>query len=299
MTGTVKEIVEAKRKAGEEAYLWLTHTGICALFQRESDSCETGVPLQRWELDPIEREQLTETGLVDGMGVLGCNGETTYEKVEDICLRMLQDSEPTDPTLFDRITNQLISAGVIIDQSATAKSRAESPNVVAVFESGEGDERDYIEVIGREATIWGYSGEIQAELLTLQQVQHYYEDPPITLKDLADLRFIEREGQKLYDEADLSVISEKKTGERKARREKLRTLTLVLPDEFLQLCEEVEVPPAAILQGFIADLCHLEERPYITSGSDERLFAEQYFDRCGYRFRAEDTEAGAKIDKAR
>jgi len=31
----------------------------------------------------------------------------------------------------------------------------------------------------------------------------------------------------------------------------------------------------------------LEERPYITNGSDERMFAEQYFERCGYRARAE------------
>ena len=64
-------------------------------------------------------------------------------------------------------------------------------------------------------------------------------------------------------------------------------MKLVLPDAFLALCEEVNETPVAILQGFIADLCHLEERPYITNGSDERLFAEQYFDRCGYRARAE------------
>jgi len=286
MTTTVKEIIEAKRQAGEAAFLWLTHTSICALYETEEDSHETGVPLQTWELDPIEREQIIESGLVDGMGVLGCNGESALERAEEICTRMLKENAPTDPTLFERITNQLAAAGVEIDRAATTKARAESPNVIAVFKSEDSDEGlDYIEVLDGEATFWGYSGEIQTALLTEEQIHNDYDDPAITQGDLACLRFIERDGQKLYDEADLTAISEKKEKESSARRETQRTLTLTLPDDFLKLCEEVNTTPAAVLEGFIADLCDLREGPYVTNGSDERLFAEQYFDRCGYRFR--------------
>jgi hypothetical protein len=287
MTGTVKEIIDAKRRAGESAFLWLTHTGVCALYDREEDSYESGTPVRRWELDPIEQEQLVETGLIDGTGVLGCNGEDDFSKVEATCLRMLQENAPTDPTLFDRITNQLAAAGVEIDLNATAKARTESPNVVAVFKAGDSDEQDYIEILDGETTIWGYNGEIQAELLSFPQIQHYYNELPISQEDLKGLRFIERDGQKFYDEADLQLLSQRKEEERTARRESLRNLSLVLPDEFLALCEEVNETPAAILEGFIADLCDLETRPYITNGSDERMFAQQYFDRCGYRSRAE------------
>lgn len=210
----------------------------------------------------------------------------------------IQGSSPTDTELFDRITSRLVAAGINIDVAATAKARTESPNVVAVFRGvDDSDELDYIEILGSEATIWGYNGEVQAELLTPGQIQHYYEDPPITPEDLAGLRCIERDGQKLYDEGDTNSLSERKTAKRKAHREGQRNLTLTLPDEFLKLCEEVNESPAAILEGFIADLCHLEERPYITNGSDERLFAEEYFDRCGYRTRAE--WAREEAEKAR
>jgi len=179
---------------------------------------------------------------------------------------------------------------VEVNQAATAKARAESPNVVAVFRAEDQDELDYIEAIGGEVTLWGYGGEIQAELLTAKQIQHHYDEPPITPEDLAGLRFLERDSVRLYDETDIHRLST-----RKSRWEALRNLTLALPDELLKLCEEVNTTPEAVLQGFIADLCHLVERPYITNGSDERLFAEQYFDRCGYRDRAEwEREEAAK-----
>lgn len=177
-----------------------------------------------------------------------------------------------------------------VDHAATAKAKAETPNIVAIFKGGDSDEDTpedwrYIEVLGGEATIWGYVGDFSVQLLTAQQAQHYYEDPQITVADLKDLRFIEREGGKLYDGADISVISERKKSERQARMDAARNLVMVLPDEFLKLCEEVHDTPAAILEGFIADLCHLQESPYITTGSDERDMAEAYFERCGYRAR--------------
>ena len=300
MTGTVKDIIDAKRRAGETAFLWLTHSSVAALYDKEEDSYESGIPVRQWELDPIEREQLIETGLVDGMGVLGSTGEDAYETVERICLQMLEENSPTDPTLFDRMTNQLAAAGVEIDQAATARARTESPNVIAVFKGGENPaELDYIEVLEGEATIWGYSGEVQAELLSVKQIQHYYEDTPITAADLAGLRYIEKDGQRFYDEADLIPISKRKTEEKTARMEAARNLALVLPDAFLKLCDEVGETPATILEGFIADLCGLEggerEEGYITNGSDERDMAEAYFDRCGYRWRAEEKREREKV----
>ena len=276
MTGTVKEIIAAKRRAGQKAYLWLTHSGVIALFATKADSFGSGTPLQRWELDPIERDQIIETGLVDGVGVLGSPLDTIYERAQAICLLMIRRNVPTDPTLFDRIINQLDAAGVDIDRDATAKARAESPNVVAVLKGEEGlpGERDYIEILGEDPVIWRYSGEIQAELLTAKQVSHYYADPPVTLEDLAGLRFIERDGEKLYDEA-----------------EEQRNLPLVLPDEFLLLCEQYELTPEQALRGFIADVCGIvnyvcnpdippRTDGYSSNGSDERDMANSYWNRA-------------------
>lgn len=61
-----------------------------------------------------------------------------------------------------------------------------------------------------------------------------------------------------------------------------RTFTLELTNEdakaFFEKCYLDETTPAEVLEGFINDLidgCR-------TRGSDERLFAKQYYSRCGY-----------------
>ena len=125
--------------------------------------------------------------------------------------------------------------------------------------------------------------------MTVEQINRYYEDPAITAEDLATIRFIEwGDGSRHYASEDVDAISTRKTEELKARREEFRNLTMTLPDEFLELCQSVNETPASILSSFIADLCGMDgPSPYITSGSDERMFAEEYFDRCGYRWRAE------------
>lgn len=224
--------------------------------------------------------------------------DDAYQMIKTICSQEIQGSSPTDPVLFDRITSQMVAAGIEVDHAMTQAARAESPNVVAVFTEGP-DEQSYIEIVGGEIDLYPYeASEILAELITFSQIQDYYDNPPITLEDLAGLRYLERDGQKLYDEGDIDLLSARKTGERKARREEQRSLTLTLPDEFLQLCEEVDETPASILESFIADLCGMDgPSPYITSGSDERMFVQEYFDRCGYRYRAE--WAREEADKAR
>ena len=72
---------------------------------------------------------------------------------------------------------------------------------------------------------------------------------------------------------------------------KSTTITLQLPDEFIDLCESDQVSPEGILRGFIADLCEIHswaDNPrkdgYSSSGSDERLLARQYYERCGWPY---------------
>ena len=62
---------------------------------------------------------------------------------------------------------------------------------------------------------------------------------------------------------------------------------LGLPLEFLNLCDDHGLDPVAVLRGFIADLCGLQN--YVRSpredglsshGSDERMYAQQWFERA-------------------
>lgn len=55
-----------------------------------------------------------------------------------------------------------------------------------------------------------------------------------------------------------------------------------IPDTFAAMCKRHKVTPEIVIRQFIRDLCHLEG----TSGSDERLYAQLYYDRCGYAFMA-------------
>jgi hypothetical protein len=61
------------------------------------------------------------------------------------------------------------------------------------------------------------------------------------------------------------------------------SVTLILPPEFLAMCKRHNVPPSTVLKGFIADLCGLATREYSSNGSDERMHARAYYERCGYR----------------
>ena len=68
-----------------------------------------------------------------------------------------------------------------------------------------------------------------------------------------------------------------------------KSITLVLPDEFIALCASDGVAPELVLRGFIADLCQImswaaEPRTdgYSSNGSDERSMAMDYYRRVGY-----------------
>lgn len=63
---------------------------------------------------------------------------------------------------------------------------------------------------------------------------------------------------------------------------KQRQFILELSDKetkaFIDKCTQDGTTPAEVLEGFICDLTGAER----TRGSDERMFARQYYDRCGY-----------------
>jgi hypothetical protein len=60
-----------------------------------------------------------------------------------------------------------------------------------------------------------------------------------------------------------------------------------VPPEFFELCESRGLTPEQVLRGFIADVCGLQnfvvnprEDGFSSHGSDERMYAEQWFDRA-------------------
>ena len=65
---------------------------------------------------------------------------------------------------------------------------------------------------------------------------------------------------------------------------KKRAFTLELTDKettaFIEMCFRDGTTPAEVLEGFICDLTEAER----TRGSDERMLATQYYERCGYGF---------------
>ena len=65
---------------------------------------------------------------------------------------------------------------------------------------------------------------------------------------------------------------------------KKRAFTLELTDTetaaFIEKCFRDGTTPAEVLEGFICDLTGAER----TRGSDERMYAGQYYERCGYGF---------------
>ena len=55
-----------------------------------------------------------------------------------------------------------------------------------------------------------------------------------------------------------------------------QSTVVLLPHEFVAMCEADGISPDEVLNGFLADLCGLDG----SHGSDERDLAQQYYDRC-------------------
>lgn len=72
-----------------------------------------------------------------------------------------------------------------------------------------------------------------------------------------------------------------------AIEDETETIELDVPPELIELCDACGVRPEVLLRGFIADLCglqNLRDRPredgYDSNGSDERMLAQDWFDRA-------------------
>lgn len=98
--------------------------------------------------------------------------------------------------------------------------------------------------------------------------------------------------------------------ERKPVMRLKKEIALQLPQEFLDLCMEHKVYPETVLKGFIADLCDIRnyvsnprDDGYCSNGSDERMYAQQWFHRCWYsmpdfsQFSDEDMESDKDDDE--
>jgi len=237
----------------------------------------------------------------------GVRYQSTHDAIAEVCSAALQELGPLHPDLFGRITAALVERGVAVDHEITAAARLQSPNLVAVYRSipSEPDHLEYIQleniqlesskegesespkVIHAPAcSTYAYDGEPLCTVLPLDDALRLYQAPPLQVEDLDGLRFLERDGVRWYDEEDVWQVVARKEEAVKTAREAARHLVLDLPDEFLDLCEEVKVSPETVIRGFVADLCGLRTKEYSTNGSDERDHAEAYFERCGYRFMA-------------
>jgi hypothetical protein len=68
MTANIEEILSAKVKSGENAYLWLhSAEGDCILWptQDASENEDSADEIGRWQLTVDETKELIETGEVD------------------------------------------------------------------------------------------------------------------------------------------------------------------------------------------------------------------------------------------
>ena len=63
-----------------------------------------------------------------------------------------------------------------------------------------------------------------------------------------------------------------------------KTLTIELPLEFIRLCRLDKTSPEAIVRGFIADLCDIDDprRGYVCHGAPRRDLARFYYEQVGY-----------------
>jgi hypothetical protein len=66
-------------------------------------------------------------------------------------------------------------------------------------------------------------------------------------------------------------------------------LLIRLPAEFVAQCKGDGTHPETVLRGFIADLCGIQnwvhdprDDGYSSNGSDERMLAQQYYERVAY-----------------
>ncbi|XVJ69157.1 MAG: hypothetical protein HEQ39_05520 [Rhizobacter sp.] len=68
----------------------------------------------------------------------------------------------------------------------------------------------------------------------------------------------------------MSTNGKHDTNNQRAKSTTTDTVTLTLPGVFIELCHGHQVQPGTVLQGFIADLCGLNEPEAGSSGQGEQ-----------------------------
>lgn len=70
MSDTVYDILQAKKSAGEDSFLWLHSSGDCILWPNEESSINDDGrhALHRWRLNEDEHAALVAIGEVDELG---------------------------------------------------------------------------------------------------------------------------------------------------------------------------------------------------------------------------------------
>ena len=207
---------------------------------------------------------------------------------------------PPNVALFGYIVDHLIQEekDIQVDLVATQAVRKTAPNTILVVKiSGEFsfvkmDRHGDIDIYDY------YTADCDTQLIPWDKALNYYDemDPcRITEDDLKTLRFVDvvdnsDDSIMRYDEDDIIDIHVTKELAREKRFEEQRTVCFNLPDEFLLLCEQFDLPPIQALRGFIGDVTGITnyvKHPtipprtdgYNSHGSDERDLAEQYWTR--------------------
>ena len=174
------------------------------------------------------------------------------------------------------------SDSFIYDARITA---IDHPNHTLVFSVAQGTHRIPVGSV----THWtlGAVGRLRLPTGSRQFAFHTYADPLLRRAPGLDDPSTNRWGWRL-GERRFTVEAGILPGRRGAVvRRDTEPLSLDLPREFLELCEDCGLTPATVLRGFVADLCSLynwrscpREDNYSSSGSDERAMAKDYFRRA-------------------
>ena len=213
------------------------------------------------------------------------NPSPANEQVSPVPASVVKTEAPNDGFLYDATLTQVdVARGTLIFQLGDTPHRVTSPHV-SFFSQG---------AVGR----------LRLPTDRNEFAFHTYADQRLRRAPELDNPQEQRWGWRINERAFLV-----RTGLLPGRNGNVvhldaQVLPLEIPQEFITFCEVRGLTPSIVLRAFIADLCEImnffvcpREDGYSSSGSDERLYANQYFQRTfGW---VDDPEYRAKVRAAR